>query len=245
MNDIYSAGTLLGLTEKVPAVIAVAGCGGKTTFIESLAQEYRRRKVLITPTTKIFPMHGSSAVLVVTREDCLSHTPVNGIQCLGVLHEKTGKLEALALKELEEIVPRYDIVLLEADGSCGLPCKGWLPGEPVIPPYSTHTVGIVTLNALGKPADSDSVLRLPEFLQLTGLRRGETITMQAMTTMVCGSSGMFRSGIGSQFIFVNQVEETATTALAGEWLRDIQRAYPGRFAGLAWGSARDNQWETV
>jgi probable selenium-dependent hydroxylase accessory protein YqeC len=189
-------------------------------------------------------MRSNDVALVATQQECLLHKPVSGIQCLGTLNEKTGKLEALSPKALENIIPHYDIVLLEADGSNGLPCKGWLPNEPVIPPYCTHTVGIVTLNALGKPADGDSALRLPEFLQLTGLRPGETITLQALTDMVCGDNGMFRNSAGSQFIFVNQVSNTAA-AVTGEWLRNMQGMYPDRFACLAYGSARDNRWEKV
>ena len=122
MNGFYSAGTLLGLEDK--AIIAVIGCGGKTSLIASLANEYRHKKVLVTPTTKMFP--------------------IEGIQCLGILNEASGKLEALKQEQLEAIIPQYDLVLLEADGSAGLPCKGWLADEPVVPAFCTHTIGVVT-----------------------------------------------------------------------------------------------------
>ena len=245
MNKYYSAGTLLGLEGK--AIIAAIGCGGKTTLITSLAKEYRNKKVLVTPTTKIFPMSGEDITLLTIAQKCLSHVPVKGIQCLGVLNETTGKLEALGKDQLEVIIPQYDLVLLEADGSSGLPCKGWLANEPVIPPYCTHTLGVVTLNALGKAADSDTVLRLPEFLKLTGLSQGENITMQALTRMVCADDGMFRTGIGRQNIFVNLTEESAMEdqAVAEEWLSSIREDYPERFSCLAYGSALTNRWRDV
>ena len=245
MSGFSGAGTVLGLADEKQCIAAVIGCGGKTAFIKSLADEYRHKKVLITPTTKILPMRDKNVVLCSTLPECRSHIPVNGIQCLGLLNDKTGKLEALPMPLLEETVKHYDLVLLEADGSGGLPCKGWLPDEPVIPPFCTHTIGIVSLNALGKPADGETVLRLPEFLKLTGLRRGEIITVQSMVDMVCADDGMFHNGIGRQVIFVNQVEEDTAAAAAREWLRYIRQAYPGRFACLSFGSARLNRWKEV
>ena len=242
MSEFLSAGALLGLTEMLPAIIAVIGCGGKTTFIERLAHEWRHKKVLVTPTTKMFPMKGEDIVLRTRAEECLSHSAAKGIQCFGVLNETTGKLEALGQDLLETIVPHYDLVLLEADGSNGLPCKGWRSDEPVVPPFCTHTVGIVTTNALGRPADSDTVLRLPEFFKLTGLSQGETINEQALTDMVCAENGMFRTGTGRQILFVNQAESQAAAGTAQRWLDGIQKAYPGRFDCLAYGSARENRW---
>ena len=241
MNILYqTAGTLLGITPRQLSVIAVIGCDGKSTFIETLALEYSQKKVLITTTTKMRPIHREGITLRLTQQECVSYKAQKGIQCLGVLNEANGKLEALPSELLENIFPQYDIVLLEADGSRGLPCKGWLPDEPVIPHYCTHTVGIATIDALGKPADSDTVLRLPEFSALTGLQRGDPITFDALASMVCAQNGMFRNGRGRQSIFVNKAESDST--LAKEWLHNIKQTYPARFACLAYGSALTNKW---
>ena len=243
VNEFYSIGRLLGLGDK--AIIAVIGCGGKTTLISSLAKEYRQKKVLVTPTTKIFPMSGEDITLLTIAQKCLSHVPLKGIQCLGVLNETTGKLEALQQEQLEKIIPQYDLVLLEADGSSGLPCKAWLDYEPVIPSYCTHTIGVVTLNALGKAAGTDSVHRLPEFLKLTCLSPDEAISMQALSAMVCAENGMFKRSIGKQCIFVNQAEDEYSSLAAANWLNEIQTANPGRFSCLAYGSALKNSWSEV
>ena len=243
MNTAYqSAGALLGINRQL-VVAAVIGCDGKTTFIETLAHEHRDMKVLITPTTKMRPIRRENAALCLTPQDCASHKAQKGIQCLGAFNETSGKLEALPPDLLESIIPQYDIVLLEADGSQGLPCKGWLPDEPVIPQYCTHTLGIVTMDALGKPADSNTVLRIPEFTALTGLQEGDTISAAALTSMVCATNGMFRNAHGKQSLFVNKAENNA--AAAQEWLLNIKQAYPGRFACLAYGSALANKWREL
>jgi probable selenium-dependent hydroxylase accessory protein YqeC len=248
MSQYFSAVDLLGLrdgTPDNPSVVAVIGCGGKTSFIESLAWELRNKKVLITPTTKIMPMDADGVTLCKTWYECKKHRPASGIQCLGILNEKTGKLSSLPIEVLAEIVGGYDVVLLEADGSRGLPCKGWLDSEPVIPFFCTHTVGIVTLNALDKTADENTVLRLHEFLKLTGLRAGELILQQALTEMVCAPNGMFRSGVGKQYVFVNQVENDGIAEVAKHWLQKIKEQYPNRFFCLAYGSVHKNSWREV
>lgn len=245
MSGQSSAGRLLPFSGNRQNIIAVVGCGGKTTFVDALARELQQKKVLVSPTTKILPMTGEGILLRQTPGDCEAHVAVNGIQCLGVLHAETGKLHALPPDVLKRLVRRYDAVLLEADGSRGLPCKSWLPNEPVVPEFCTHTVGIVTLDAVGKPAAADHVLRLPAFLQLTGLQEGETITARAMTNMVCMPQGMFQHSRGKKLLLVNRAETPTSMRLAEAWLREIKAHFPGKFDTLAFGSARQNRWREV
>ena len=208
------------------SVVAVVGCGGKTSLIERIAGDIADRRVLVSPTTKMFPLN------------------LPGADCRGILNPATGKLEALPPIELAELAPQYDIALLEADGSRGLPCKGWREDEPVVPVYATHTVGIVTLNALGKAATGDTVHNLAQFLELTGLREGQAITAKALRDMVCARGGMFKNSLGNRILLVNQVEDEATADAAREFLRAIKAGNPGCFSKLLFGSVyRDKWWE--
>ena len=253
MNDLtpgrlagfHSAGILLDLETAEQNIIAVIGCGGKTTLISSLANELRYKKVLVTTTTKIYPVAGKDIIVCTTEQDCLKHKPVNGIQCLGVLNGLGGKLEALRADLLEEIIQHYDLVLIEADGSKTLPCKGWRPDEPVIPQYCTHIIGVASMAALGKPADENTVHRLPEFLKLTGLRRGEIISIKALTDMITADNGMFRNALdttGKKSIFVNNADDEANAAIAKKMLTGIEEAQPGVYACLAYGSVQLNKF---
>jgi probable selenium-dependent hydroxylase accessory protein YqeC len=220
-------GIVEALDLSFPCVLAVVGCGGKTSFIERIANSYQSKMVLVSPTAKMYPLKLENA------------------HCHGVLNTETGKLEALPAAELASLTLLYDITVLEADGSRSLPCKGWLKDEPVIPRYCTHTVGIVTLIGIGKAATEEVVHNLPRFLALTGLRDGQEITMQALQDMVCAPNGMFKNSAGSRILLVNQVEDQSSTAVANKFLLTIKKSYPGFFSKLLFGSVRDDIWQEV
>jgi probable selenium-dependent hydroxylase accessory protein YqeC len=226
-NERLKCGLLEYLDISEGSIAAVVGCGGKTSLIELMANRLRGAKVLISPTTKMLPMKA------------------DGADCLGAFNEESGKLEALPPQILKDMVSRYDVTLLEADGSKGFPAKGWLDSEPVVPCYCTHTVGVVTLKAIGKAAVPRIVHRLPEFLELTGLREGELITARALADMVCAPDGMFRNSAGRRYLVVNQVEEEAAAQDALYFLLMIQERYPGRFERYIYGSAHQDAWKEV
>jgi len=231
MNTTNMPGTPLLIHEALDistgSIAAVVGCGGKTSLIELLAKSLADKRVLVSPTTKMFPMK------------------TDGFDCVGVFHEDSGKLGALPGDELAALIPQYDMTLLEADGSKGFFAKGWQDDEPVIPDYCTHTVGVVTLRALGLAATGAAVHRLPEFLSLTGLHEGEIISAEALSTMVCAPRGMFKNSVGRRFLIVNQVESEEAAQAARSFLTMIKKRYPGRFERHIYGSIRCKTWLEV
>ena len=227
------------------SVIAVVGCGGKTSLIELVAAQSTDKKVLVSTTTKTFPMISEGVILCDSLQSSIKHEPRKGIQCLGQYNQRNSKLEALPMHILVDMIPYYDIVFMEADGSRWLPCKGWRDDEPVVPYYCTHTVGIVTMNALGKAATGDIVHHLPEFLALTGLGEGETITGQALEDMVCKPTGMFKGSVGQRYLLVNQVEDDDIVGTAVSFLQTIKTKYTGRFKRLVYGSVHRDVWFEV
>ena len=210
-----------------PAVLAVVGCGGKSSLIKLLAMSFPGKKVLISPTTKMFPIN------------------INNADCVGQLNSKTGKLEALPPEKLTELIQGYDISLLEADGSRGLPLKGWLHNEPVVPGYCTHTIGVATINPLGKKLAAEIVFNLPQFLKLTGLCEGEKITCDALHKMICAPGGMFKNSAGSRVLLINQVESGIVANRAESFLQKIKQNYPGFFEKILYGSVFYNAWTEI
>jgi probable selenium-dependent hydroxylase accessory protein YqeC len=236
---LLGLGRLLGLDRG--SRVAVSGCGGKTSIVNLLAGEAdKAMSVLVTPTTKIFP-----DLIFPARETCLTHAPRPGIHCLGLLNDRTGKLEALAPEDLAAIAPRYDVVLMEADGSRGFPCKGWAEYEPVIPEFATHTLGVVSVNAVGLAAAAENVFRLDEFLKLTGLNKGETVTAGALAAMVASPDGMLRRRAGHAAVAINQVEDRRGRETALELAALIRQVWGNEPLQIVFGSVKRNRWSEL
>lgn len=228
------------------AVISVVGCQGKTTFIRQMASALQCQdpaaRILITTTTKIRPIQENGIPLLGDIRSCQEHQPVAGIQCMGLFHGDGYKLGSLPLDILQDIANRYDYVLIEADGSKDLPCKGWRDDEPVILPCTTHTVGIVTLDALDKKANEHTVLRMPLFSKLTGIQENQTISLDALVRMLIHPQGMFWNAIGHTSVLVNKIDSLTQRENVAAFLAALQQSE--RFDLLAYGSAQQNQFAT-
>ncbi|MDO5702817.1 MAG: selenium cofactor biosynthesis protein YqeC, partial [Lachnospiraceae bacterium] len=106
------AGITRGLT-------AVTGSGGKTTLIRTLCEELRSRgTVILTTSTHIYPF--AEYPLIHNGSDSVSrYLGSAGVVCVGTPAAE-GKLTAPGIS-FEMLVRLADYVLVEADGSKGLP----------------------------------------------------------------------------------------------------------------------------
>jgi probable selenium-dependent hydroxylase accessory protein YqeC len=256
-------------------VCTVIGSGGKTSLIWLLAESQRRRKVLVSPTTKMYPpppeqrrwdrcffgappfppdkaqgAGGAGAFLPPEGE-----TIPGGICLAGILNRETGKLEALPPDLLAQALSRYDLTLLEGDGSRGLPLKGWADHEPVVPPDTTVTVGIIPITPLGRQASPDLVLRLPQFTRLTGAREGQPISPAHLAAAITGKGGtaggtpdrrgLFYAARGKKLLFINQAEGPARREQARELAARLPREFRAGLAGIIAGSVQEDRVEVL
>lgn len=143
-NDLCD---LLGIR---PGVTAVAGSGGKTTLLEKLGRELASRgmRTVLCTTTKFrgFPdipggRPGSEQQLA----ECLRKSSLMwaGTQL------KNGKWGPSSLP-ISTIAACADYVIVEADGSAGLPLKAHRQHEPAIPPEADRTIVVLGADGLGK-----------------------------------------------------------------------------------------------
>ena len=223
MRNVNIMTILTTLVEKYDSRrITVVGSGGKTTLIWHLASSLAPgRKILVTPTTKMF----------------VSPSPPPGVTLAGVFNGASGKLESLPPGQLEEAIHGYDFVLIEGDGSKGLPLKAWSTDEPVVPAFTDLTIGVLPLWPIGKPVSENLIHRLPLFLTLTGAAPGEPITQGHILRVITGGaageaspSGLFAKARGKKLLFFSQVEDDAALKQA----QDLAEALPAEFrSGLS------------
>ena len=229
--------------KSAPVVVTVIGSGGKTSLIWHLAASLAQsRRILVTPTTKMLvpppeeklydrycnanslrdanSLHNANTLC-----DGLPPAPFPGVTLVGQFNEAIGKLESLPLPALSKLISDYDLTLIEGDGSKGLPLKGWTEYEPVVPDFTTLTIGVLPLWPLGKQISEDLIFRLPLFLSLTGADAGETLKPERIIALITSGEGKGESGSpgglfakarGKRLLFFNQVEDDGALGQAQE-----------------------------
>jgi probable selenium-dependent hydroxylase accessory protein YqeC len=149
--------------------VQLVGGGGKTTLMLGLAAALRQRgaPVLVGTTTHIRdPEHCPVFVLEADpeRRRCAAARALAqyGWACVAAGREpETGKLRGLAAGEPDALYAALPSawMLIEADGSRGLPLKAHEVHEPVLSPGVELVIAVVGLSALGRPLDDRTVHR--------------------------------------------------------------------------------------
>lgn len=151
--------------------VCVVGSGGKTTLLRRLSERLPGT-VILTTSTRVYPFPGvplipADADRGRVLKEIESALASNRVACVGT-PLPTGKLSAPSPgASFEDLLSLADTVLIEGDGSAGLPLKAHRPWEPVIPPCADLTVCVVGASGIGKPARE--ACHCPElFCALTG-----------------------------------------------------------------------------
>ncbi len=186
------------LLEIRPGVTALAGGGGKTAMMLALARQLvEKGTVICCTTTRILPP--PDMPLLTGGKDVPAALAVCRCICLAVPAEG-GKLAAPA-QPMEELARLADYVLVEADGSRGLPVKAHLAHEPVIPAAAGQTVLLIGASGFGRPV-REAVHRWEQFCRLTGASPGEPVTAESVSRLLAAEAP-------GDKIFVNQTEAPA------------------------------------
>ena len=180
-----------------PGVTAIIGGGGKTTLMFTLADELKSAgTVIVCTSTRIWiPEH--IPVLCGTDEtvlrDVLRDAPV---VCVGV-NAGEGKLKAPTCS-FERLAELAQYVLVEADGSNGLPMKAHAPDEPVIPDAAEQTILVIGASGFGRTIH-DAAHRPALYAKLADSEESSIITPERAVRVVLAERLHDR-------VFVNQVE---------------------------------------
>ncbi|HKM22716.1 MAG TPA: selenium cofactor biosynthesis protein YqeC [Lachnospiraceae bacterium] len=215
-------------------VISVVGAGGKTTLIMTLADEYKRagRKAFVTTTTHM--RRPESAPLV-------SHYAPKKIQNLldqekvvWVAREATdGKIKSPTDRLLMSMFEYRIPIVIEADGSKGLPCKAPAEHEPVILEQTDIVIGVLGMDAIGKTI-SEVCHRPEQVMRLLHRKADNKLTWQDIITLAMSDEGL-RKGVAPHMryiLFFNKTverQQKRTAAMMARALADLgqQEVYFG------------------
>lgn len=214
----------IGLDKK--DVVSFVGAGGKTTMMFKLAEELRgHNKVLVTTTTKIYiPLEDKYDYICTDSEMLIRYMTMkeNGIYVLGLGVTKENKLLGLSQKQIDELAPHFDYILIEADGSKKKQLKGWSEFEPVIYSKTTKTIGIVDIQSFGMVVSEDNVHRSNIFCELTGAKQGDNVELEHLFKVIINPLGLFKAALGEKILFINKVEGQRDMILATSLVNEIK-----------------------
>ena len=202
---------ILGVRKGVTAVI---GGGGKTTLLRTLGEELARSgaRVILATTTKFLPFPGIETVPGGEREiaEALGRAP---LVCAAAPWGESGKL-AESPVPMARLAALADYVLVEADGSAGLPLKAHAPHEPVIPAEAVRTILALGASGFGRPI-REAAHRPERYAELAGCGIGAAVTPELAARVIRAE------GLGD-LVLVNQAE----TPEAREMARKMAESLP-------------------
>ena len=183
-------------------VTSIIGGGGKTTMMLVLAKELSPAKVILATSTRIYPMPGMRNLVGACEADVVYALEKSGMVCVGE-PAPDGKLgpARLSFETLERI---SDYVLVEADGSKGLPVKAHRPNEPVLPESSNQTILVVGMSALGRRI-KDAAHCPGIYAGLAGCVESDVITCETIARVIR------TEGLKSR-VFLNQIHADGESA---------------------------------
>ncbi|MFD1670848.1 selenium cofactor biosynthesis protein YqeC [Agrilactobacillus yilanensis] len=203
----------LALTDH--AVIGIIGSGGKTTLMNYLAQCYQKQRVLMTTTTHILKPQPTEFDRFLMPEE-LTKPGLPGINVTGIATPTPigEKLSGIDLAILQQALPNFDKVLIEADGANRKSLKAWRSGEPVLLPEMTTTIGVLPVHICGQPLTETLIHRLPLFLKYGPFVVGQPITPAVLAAVIQASTGLLAQLTPTRLLILNHVTDAQTLANA-------------------------------
>lgn len=216
MNSLKKSDSFLGSfdlcsNERLKTdVVAIIGAGGKTSLLFALAKEAKTlgKNVLVTTTTHMWQLSKGQYDLI-DLSGCYNFNIDNnscGSVCVGgLVANDHAKMTAGDLSRLEKVITDFDLVLIEADGAAGKPLKGWKENEPVVPHFTTHTLGVIDISSVGMTINDKHVHRLEIFRRLME-DEAEKITICHLQNLIRHKKGLFHTSRGKQILYLNKME---------------------------------------
>lgn len=124
---------------------------------------------------------------------CVSHIPI--AFCFHRFKAKQGKAQGFTPDTIDVLAqrPECDVILIEADGSRGMPLKAPDEHEPCIPKSSCCVIAVMGGHILGTKVGAENVHRWSQFAEITGLTPDATLQLSDLVALVRHPQGAFKN----------------------------------------------------
>ena len=175
------------------SITSFVGGGGKTSSMLTMGMELAsmEQRVIMTTTTKIRPF---------------SQTLPQGLRCIGRM-DPQGKLRPVDAPD--QLKADCDYLLIEADGSRGLPLKAPASHEPVITEQTGLVIAVVGMWSWGRPI-YDVGHRVEQICHILQKSPEELVTEEDIVRLLLSEEGL-RKGVAARryAVILNQVDGPA------------------------------------
>ena len=194
-------------------ITAAVGGGGKTSLLWRLAQELSQNATVLLATTTHMRPPACTVLLSPTAEavrEAFRHTRLLAVGTPA----GEGKLaEVPALQA--SYAQLADYVLIEADGSRGLPLKAPAAHEPVLPDGAALVVAVAGMACQGQTIGL-AAHRPALYAALAQLSEGAPVTPQAVACVLMHPMGQKKGVAGRFAVLLNQADTPERLAFAQE-----------------------------
>jgi probable selenium-dependent hydroxylase accessory protein YqeC len=172
-------------------VLALVGAGGKTTALRLVGAELAAAgaRVVATTTTamRVEELADVGPLFLQAEDDGWAGGLTTALApgrpaAVARARGKAGKVLGLTPISVDGLWASRvaDCLVVEADGSRGLPFKAFGPHEPQVPSTATTIVAVAGLDALGAPLTAELVHRADVLAQALGVPLGAEVTAAMM-----------------------------------------------------------------
>jgi len=215
-------------------MISLVGAGGKTSFIYALARELSssQNKVIVTTTTHLIKPTGKVRELMVLEScpekaiDKLKQIFINSNFAIWVAKASHDKVSGILPMNLDMLANEdiADYIIVEADGSKGLPIKAPASYEPVIPQKTNVLVGVIGIDALGCPINDKNVHRPSILRTIIQDPSVDIINEQVIWDLVYSPQGLFKNSKGcmEKVLVLNKIDNNQRLDVAYKLVKTIK-----------------------
>lgn len=212
--------------------IAFVGAGGKTTAMFQLARELQTsasgpRSVIVTATSHLGAWQTPLADRHIAAESSeeIGEIPEGITLVTGILDgDRAQPVNSSVLSWLRAEAKKRGVpLLIEADGSRGLPLKAPAAHEPPIPDFAETVIVVAGLGGIGKPLTDEFVFRAGQFREICGMEKGEAITPEMLTRLLPHPEGGLKNiPPGARRVaLLNQADTPELQSIGGKIARGL------------------------